>query len=69
LTHQQLKTRLQDVQQQISGVKQQIRNRLKLMKLFKQQTDIQKNLQRNYARQQIKQYEGQQIQSQAVQKN
>ncbi len=64
----QLKTRLQDVQQQISGVKQQIRNRLKLMKLFKQQTNIQKNLQRNYARQQIKQYEGQQIQSQAVEK-
>lgn len=65
---QQLETRLQDVQQQISGVKQQIGKRDELMKLFKQQTDIQKNLQRNYARQQIKQYEGQQIQSQAAEK-
>ncbi len=65
---QQLETRLQDVQQQISGVKQQIGNRDELMRLFKQQTDIQKNLQRNYARQQIKQYEGQQIQSQAAEK-
>lgn len=64
----QLKTRLQDVQQQISGVKQQIANRSELLKLFKQQTDIQKNLQRNYARQQIKQYEEQQSQSQAAQK-
>jgi multidrug resistance efflux pump len=62
----QLETRLQDVQQQISGVKQQIRNRSELLKLFKQQTDIQKNLQRDYARQQIKQYEEQQIQSQAI---
>lgn len=65
---QQLETRLQDFQQQISGVKQQIGNRNELMKLFKQQTDIQKNLQRNYARQQIKQYEGQLIQSQAAEK-
>lgn len=65
---QHLETRLQDTQQQISGVKQQIGNRNELMKLFKQQTDIQKNLQRNYARQQIKQYEGQQIQSQAAEK-
>lgn len=65
---QQLETRLQDVQQQISGVKHQIGNRDELMKLFKQQTDIQKNLQRNYARQQIKQYEGQLIQSQAAEK-
>jgi hypothetical protein len=51
---QQLETRLQDVQQQISGVKQQIVNRDELMKLFKQQTDMQKTLQRNYAHQQIK---------------
>jgi hypothetical protein len=62
---QQLETRLQDVQQQISGVKQQIANRDELLKLFKQQTDMQKTLQRNYAHQQIKQYEGQYIQSQA----
>jgi septum formation inhibitor MinC len=55
---QQLKTRLQDVQQQLSGVKQQIWNRTKLMNLFKQQTGTQKTLQLNYARQQIKQYEG-----------
>lgn len=64
----QLKTRLQDVQQQISGVKQQIRNRSELLNLFKQQTHIQKNLQRDYARQKIKQYEEQQIQSKAVEK-
>ncbi|BAZ18805.1 hypothetical protein NIES4071_106900 (plasmid) [Calothrix sp. NIES-4071] len=64
----QLKTRLQDVKQQISGVRQQIANRSELMKLFKQQTDIQKNLQRDHARQQIKQYEEQQSQSQAVRK-
>lgn len=64
----QLETRIQDVQQQISGVKQQIGNRSELLKLFKQQTDIQKNLQRDYARQQIKQYEWQYIQSQAEEK-
>ncbi|MCC5644235.1 HlyD family efflux transporter periplasmic adaptor subunit [Nostoc sp. CHAB 5824] len=54
---QQLKTRLQDVQQQISGVKQQIQNRTKLMNLFKQQTVTQKMLQIKYAHQQIKQLE------------
>ncbi|MEH2165223.1 MAG: hypothetical protein V7K41_00805 [Nostoc sp.] len=54
---QQLETRLQDVQQQISGVKQQILNRTKLMNLFKQQTVTQKILQLKYARQQIKQLE------------
>ncbi len=54
---QQLKTRLQDVQQQISGVKQQIQNRTKLMNLFKQQTVTQKMLQLKYAHQQIKQLE------------
>jgi multidrug resistance efflux pump len=64
----QLKNQLQDIQQQISGVRQQIQNRSELMKSFKQQTNIQKNLQRDYARQQIKQYQEQQIQSQAVQK-
>jgi multidrug resistance efflux pump len=64
----QLKNHLQDVQQQMSGVRQQIENRSKLMKLFKQQTDTQKNLQRDYAHQQIKLYEGQQIQSQAAHK-
>ena len=54
---QHLTTRLQDVQQQISGVKQQIRNRTKLMNLFKQQTFTQKMLQLKYAHQQIKQFE------------
>jgi HlyD family secretion protein len=58
IDEQQLKTRLQDFQQQISGVKQQILNRTKLMNLFKQQTVTQKMLQNKYARQQIKQYEG-----------
>jgi Barrel-sandwich domain of CusB or HlyD membrane-fusion len=65
---QQLETRQQDIQQQISGVRQQIRNREELMKLFKQQSYSQRNLQRNYARQQIRQYEGQQIQSKASEK-
>ncbi|MCP6759920.1 MAG: HlyD family efflux transporter periplasmic adaptor subunit [Fischerella sp. CENA71] len=65
---QQLKTRQQDIQQQISGIRQQIRNREELMKLFKQQSSIQRNLQRNYARQQIRQYEGQKIQSEASEK-
>ncbi|BAZ71094.1 MAG: HlyD family efflux transporter periplasmic adaptor subunit [Pelatocladus maniniholoensis HA4357-MV3] len=55
---QQLETRLQDFQQQISGVKQQIQNRTKLMNLFKQQTVTQRMLQLKYAQQQIKQYEG-----------
>lgn len=64
----QLETSLQDVQQQISGVKQQIRNRTNLMNLFKQQAGIQRSLQRNYARQQINQYEGQKLQSQAAEK-
>jgi multidrug resistance efflux pump len=54
---QQLTTRLQDFQQQISGVKQQIRNRTKLMNLFKQQTVTQRMLQLKYAEQQIKQLE------------
>ncbi|MBD0390861.1 MAG: hypothetical protein ICV54_31310, partial [Nostoc sp. C3-bin3] len=54
---QQLETRLQDVQQQISGVKQQILNRTRLMNLFKQQTVTQKMLQLKYVRQQIKQLE------------
>lgn len=54
---QQLKTRLHDVQQQISGVKQQIRSRTKLMNLFKQQALTQRMLQVKYAHQQIKQLE------------
>ena len=53
----QLETRLQDFQQQISGVKQQIKNRTKLMDLFKQQTVTQRMLQLKYADQQIKQLE------------
>ncbi len=68
IDRQRLETSLQDVQQQISGVKQQIRNRAKLMNLFKQQASIQRNLQRNYARQQINQYQGQKLQSQAAEK-
>ncbi|MDZ7951328.1 HlyD family secretion protein [Nostoc sp. DedQUE09] len=63
---QELKTRLQDIQQQIFGVKQQIRNRTELMNLFKKQTDTQKTLQLNYARQQIKQYEGEIAQAKAT---
>lgn len=54
---QQLTTRLQDAKQQISGVKQQIQNRTKLMNLFKQQTVSQRMLQLKYAHQQIKQLE------------
>lgn len=54
---QQLETRLQDFKQQISGVKQQIQNRTKLMNLFKQQTVTQRMLQLKYADQQIKQLE------------
>lgn len=57
IENQQLKTRLQDTQQQLSGVKQQIQNRTKLMNLFRQQTVIQKMLQTKYADQQIKQLE------------
>lgn len=65
---QQLKTRLQDVQQQISGVKQQIRNRTKLMNLFKQQTVTQRMLQLKYAAQQIKQLEAEIAREQARKK-
>lgn len=65
---QQLENRQQDIQQQISGVRQQIQNREELMKLFKQQSYSQRNLQHNYTRQQIRQYEGQQIQSKASEK-
>ncbi|OWY63985.1 hypothetical protein B7486_49855 [cyanobacterium TDX16] len=55
---QQLESRLPDVQQQISGVKQQIQNRTKLMNLFKQQSVSQRMLQLKYAHQEIKQFEG-----------
>ena len=65
---QQLTTRLQDFQQQISGVKQQILNRTELMNLFKQQTVIQRTLQNKYASQQIKQYEGEIDQARAKEK-
>ncbi len=64
----QLETRQQDIQQQLSGIRQQIKNRADLMGLFKKQSYSQKNLQRSYASQQIKQYEGQQIQSKASEK-
>jgi multidrug resistance efflux pump len=64
----QLETHRQDIQQQLSGIRQQIKNRADLMSWFKQQSDSQKNLQRSYASQQIKQYEGQHIQSKASEK-
>ena len=65
---QQLKTRLQDFQQQISGVKQQIINRTELINFFKQQTITQRTLQNKYARQQIKQYKGELDQARAQEK-
>ena len=65
---QQLKTRLQDVQQQIAGVKQQIRSRNRLMNLFKQQAVTQKMLQVRYAQQQIKQLEEEIVREQAREK-
>ena len=65
---QQLETRLQDVQQQISGVKQQIQNRTKLMNLFKHQTVSQRMLQLKYAQQQIKQLEAEITREQAREK-
>jgi hypothetical protein len=54
---QQLETSLEDIRQQLSGVKRQIQNRTKLMNLFQQQTVTQRTLQVNYADQEIKQYE------------
>ncbi|MDZ4876854.1 MAG: hypothetical protein CLLPBCKN_006289 [Chroococcidiopsis cubana SAG 39.79] len=65
---QQLKSRLQDVQQQSFGVKQQILNRAKLMNLFKQQSSSQRMLQLKYAHQQIKQFEGEIAREQARKK-
>ena len=53
----QLETSLQDIRQQLTGVKRQIQNRSKLMNLFKQQKGTQRTLQADYARQEIKQYE------------
>lgn len=64
----QLETHRQDIQQQLLGIRQQIKNREDLMSLFKQQSYSQKNLQRSYANQQIKQYEAQYIQSKALEK-
>jgi multidrug resistance efflux pump len=63
-----LETLQQDIQQQILGIRQQIQNREELMKLFKQQAYSQKNFQNSYAHQQIRQYEGQQMQSEAARK-
>lgn len=57
IENQQLKTRLQDFQQQLSGVKQQIQNRTELMNMFKQQANTQRKLEVNYVGQQIKQYQ------------
>ncbi|OUL18298.1 HlyD family efflux transporter periplasmic adaptor subunit [Nostoc sp. 106C] len=68
IENQQLKTRLQDAQQQLSGVKQQIQSRTKLMDLFKQQTFTQRMLQLKYAHQQIKQLEKEIDQEQAKKK-
>ncbi len=64
----QLETQLQDVQQQLSGVKQQIQNRTKLMNLFSQQTDTQKTLEVDFIERQIKQYEAEKAQAQAREK-
>ena len=68
IENQQLKASLQNVQQQLSGIEQQIQNRTKLMNLFKQQAVTQRMLQVKYAHQQIKQYQEQLIQSQAAEK-
>lgn len=57
IENQQLKNSLQDVQQQLSGVQQQIKNRTDLLNMFRQQTSIQRKLEANYVRQQIKQYQ------------
>lgn len=65
---QQLETRLKDAQQELSGIKQQIQNRTEQMNLFKQQTGTQNTLQVDYARQQIKQYEGEVARLQAMEK-
>jgi multidrug resistance efflux pump len=64
----QLSTQLQDVQQQLSGVKQQIQNRTELMNLFKQQTDTQRTLEIDFIERQIKQYEAEKAQAQAKEK-
>jgi len=65
---QQLETRLQDFQQQISGIKQQIQNRTNLMNLFKQQTVTHRMLQIKYAEQQIKQLEAEIVREQVRKK-
>lgn len=54
---QQLEADLQDIRQQLSGVKRQIQNRTELMNLFQQQTITQRMLQADYARQEIDRYE------------
>jgi multidrug resistance efflux pump len=68
IENQQLETRLQDFQQQISGVKQQSQNRTKLINLFKQQTGTQRILQLQYADRQIKQLEAEILREQAKEK-
>jgi multidrug resistance efflux pump len=68
IENQQLETRLQDFQQQISGIKQQIQNRTNLMNLFKQQTVTQRMLQIKYAEQQIKQLEAEIVREQVRKK-
>lgn len=68
IEEQQLKTRLQDLQQELTGTKQQIQNRTELMSMFKQQTVNQNMLQRQYAHQQIKQDEGELARARAKEK-
>ena len=64
----QLETQLQDFQQQLSGVKQQIQNRTKLMNLFSQQTDTQRILELDFIERQIEQYKAEKAQAQAREK-
>jgi multidrug resistance efflux pump len=65
---QELETRLQDIQKQLFGVRQQIQNRTELMSLFSQLADNQRALQIDNAHQQIKQYEAEIAQFQATEK-
>ena len=68
IEQQQLKTHLQNIRQQISGVKQQIQNRTKLINLFKQQANTQRELEIDYLRQQVKQYQAEIAQARAREK-
>lgn len=65
---QQLETRQQNLRQQLSGVKRQIQNRSQLINLFSKQSDTQRTLQSDYARQEIEQYEGEIARARAEEK-